>query len=238
MADAIEMDDMNPAGAGAAGGEAVAGAVAGAAGGEAVAAAAEGEAGNPIPGEAQNESFGTDPPSKILSIVDMIAIIAFYVGIDVGVSTLLFIKNVKNNWPYYKCQTNYMLLAGFFGYDTATNFQQCMQNMQSGYMTVLMEPANYLMTLTTSSIGGLTSSLNDVRDFMNNFRTNVSGGIANIFGVFLNLLVQIQRMIINLKDMVSKNVGIMTTSMYTMDTGMQAMKSTWAGPIGEVVRAL
>jgi len=185
-----------------------------------------------------DESFGTDPPSKVLSIVDMIAIIAFYVGIDVGVSTLLFIKNVKNNWPQYKCQTNYMLLAGFFGYDTEANFQQCMQNMQSGYMTVLMEPANYLMSLTTSSIGGLTSSLNDVRDFMNNFRTNVSGGVSNIFGVFLNMLVQIQLMIIKIKDMVSKNIGIMTTSMYTMDTGMQTMQSTWAGPIGKVVRAL
>jgi len=198
------------------------------------AANVEGGAANVV----EDDSFGTDPPSKVLSIVDVIAIIAFYVGIDVGVSTLLFIKNVKNNWPQYKCQTNYMLLAGFFGYDTEANFQQCMQNMQSGYMTVLMEPANYLMSLTTSSIGGLTSSLNDVRDFMNNFRTNVSGGVSNIFGVFLNMLVQIQLMIIKIKDMVSKNIGIMTTSMYTMDTGMQTMQSTWAGPIGKVVRAL
>jgi hypothetical protein len=208
-------------------------------------------AGNPIPGPGAGpgagagagagqggNGYGTDPPSKVLTVVDVIAIIAFYVGIDVGVSTLLFIKNVKNNWPHYKCQTNYMLFAGFFGYDTESNFQQCMQNMQSGYMTVLMQPANYLMSLTTSSIGGLTSSLNDVRDFMNNFRTNVSGGVFNIFGVFLNMLVQIQLMIIKIKDMVSKNVGIMTTSMYTMDTGMQAMQSTWAGPIGQVVRAL
>jgi hypothetical protein len=220
--------------AGGAGGAVAGAAVAGAGAGAVVVPVAA--AGEPV--AAQNEGFGTDPPSKILTIVDMVAIIAFYVGIDVGVSMLLFIKNVKNNWPQYKCQTNYMLLAGFFGYDTEANFQQCMQNMQAGYMTVLMEPANYLMSLTTTSIGGLTSSLNDVRDFMNNFRTNVSGGIANIFGVFLNLLVQIQRMIINLKDMVSKNVGIMTTSMYTMDTGMQTMKSTWAGPIGKVVRAL
>jgi hypothetical protein len=182
--------------------------------------------------------FGTDPPSKILTFVDVIAIIAFYIGLDVGVSTLIFIKNVKNNWPYYKCQTNYMLFSWFFGYDTETNFQQCMQNMQSGYMTVLMQPANYLMSLTTSSISGLSSSLNDVRNFMNNFRINVSDGVFNIFGVFLNMLVQIRLMIINIKDMVSKNIGIITTSMYTMDTGMQAMQSTWAGPIGKVVRAL
>lgn len=182
--------------------------------------------------------FGTDPPSKALNAIDMVAIVLFYIGLDIGVSTLLFIKNVKNNWPYYKCQTNYMLFSWFFGYDTETNFKQCMQNMQSGYMTVLMQPANYLMSLTTSSISGLSSSLNDVRNFMSNFRTNVSDGVSNIFGVFLNMLVQLRLMMITIKDMIGKNIGILTASLYTMDTSNQAMTSTWAGPIGQMVRAL
>ena len=191
------------------------------------------------PQEEQEETvFGTDPPSKVIAFVDVIVIILYYIGLDVGVSTLIFIKHVKENWPYYKCKTNYMIFSWFFGYDTETNFQQCMQTMQSGYMTVLMQPANYLMSLTTNSINGLSSSFNDVREFMNNFRTNVSEGIFNIFGVFLNMLIQIQMMIIKMKDMISKNIGIMTTSMYTMDTGMKSMQSAWAGPIGQVVRAL
>ena len=192
----------------------------------------------PAPAPSTNNNFGMDPPSKIITLAEMIVIILYYIGLDVGVSTLIFIKNVKENWPYYKCNTNYMLFAWFFGYDTETNFQQCMQTMQSGYMNILMQPANYLMSLTTSSIGELSSSLNDVRGFMNNFRTNLTGSISNIFGVFLNMLIQVQFMVIKMKDMISKNIGIMTTSMYTMDTGMQAMQSTWAGPIGKVVRAL
>ena len=182
--------------------------------------------------------FGVDPPSKIITLVDVTAIILYYMGLDVGISMLLLIKHVKDNWPLYKCKTNYMLFSWFFGFDTETNFQQCMQTMQSGYMTVLMQPANYLMSITTGSINGLTSSFNDVREFMNSFRVNVSGGIFNIFGVFLNMLIQIQMMIIKMKDMISKNIGIMTTSMYTMDTGMKTMQSTWNGPIGQVVRAL
>lgn len=192
----------------------------------------------PATAPSTNNNFGMDPPSKIITLAEMIVIILYYIGLDVGVSTLIFIKNVKENWPYYKCNTNYMLFAWFFGYDTETNFQQCMQTMQSGYMNILMQPANYLMSLTTSSIGELSSSLNDVRGFMNNFRTNLTGSISNIFGVFLNMLIQVQFMVIKMKDMISKNIGIMTTSMYTMDTGMQAMQSTWAGPIGKVVRAL
>jgi len=193
-----------------------------------------GQANNPV----VSDVFGTDPPSKVLNVIDMVAIVLFYIGLDIGVSTLLFIKNVKNNWPYYKCQTNYMLFSWFFGYDTETNFKQCMQNMQSGYMTVLMQPANYLMSLTSSSISGLSSSLNDVRNFMSNFRTNVSDGVSNIFGVFLNMLVQLRLMMITIKDMIGKNIGILTASLYTMDTSNQAMTSTWAGPIGQMVRAL
>lgn len=185
--------------------------------------------------------FGIDPPSKIITVMDVIAIIMFYIGLDVVISMLLLIKHVKENWSAYKCKTNYMFFAWLFGFDakaTETNFQQCMQTMQSGYMTVLMQPANYLMSITTGSINELTSSFNDVREFMNSFRINVSGGIFNVFGVFLNMLTQIQMMVIKMKDMISKNIGIMTTTMFTMDTGMKTMQSTWNGPIGQVVRSL
>lgn len=188
--------------------------------------------------EDQSIVFGIDPPSKIITLVDVTAIILYYIGLDFLLSMLLLIKHVQDNWPLYKCRTNYMFFSWFFGFDTETNFQECMQGMQTGYMKILMQPANYLMSITTSSINGLTSSFNDVREFMNKFRINLSDGIFNIFGVFLNMLIQIQMMVIKMKDMISKNVGIMATSMYTMDTGMKAMQSTWAGPIGDVVRAL
>ena len=182
--------------------------------------------------------FKSDPPSKTSTYAQAALIIAYYVGLDMGLAMLIMIKHVKDNWPAYKCSTNYMMLASFFGFDAETNFQQCMQTMQSGYMTVLMEPANYLMSATTSTIGGLSSSLNDIRGFMNNFRNNLTGSIQNIFGVFLNMLTQIQVMVINIKDMMAKSIGIMTTMMYTLDTSVQTMQNTWGGPIGQTVRAI
>ena len=182
--------------------------------------------------------FKSNPPSKISTYAQAVLIIAYYVGLDLGLAMLIMIKHVKDNWPVYKCSTNYMMLASFFGFDTETNFQQCLQTMQSGYMTVLMEPANYLMSVTTSPIGGLSSSLNDVRDFMNNFRNNLTSSIQNIFGVFLNMLTQIQVMVIKIKDTMAKSIGMMTTMMYTLDTTMQTMENTWAGPIGKTIRAI
>ena len=184
------------------------------------------------------DHFGFAPPSKGTTYVQVFLIIAYYVGLDIGISLLIFIKNIKTNWPLYKCSANYMMFASFFGYDTETNFQQCIQTMQSSYMSVLMEPANYLMSGITSSIGGLSSSLNDVRQFMNNFRVNLTGSIQNIFGVFLNMLTQIQIMVIKLKDMMAKTIGIMTTLMYTLDTSLQTTQNMWDGPIGKTVRAI
>jgi len=182
--------------------------------------------------------FGSDPPSKFATYLQMLLIVAYYVGLDVAVFALIYIKGVKDNWPLFKCSPIYMMTASFFGYDTETNFQQCIQTMQTGYMSVLMEPANYIMSVASGAIGGITDALNDVREFIDTFRTKLTGGIQNIFGVFLNMLVQIQVMVIKMKDMMSKNIGIMTTLMYTMDTSVQTMENTWAGPIGKVVRAL
>jgi hypothetical protein len=187
---------------------------------------------------ASPDVFKSNPPSKISTYAQAVLIIAYYVGLDLGLAMLIMVKHVKDNWPAYKCSTNYMMLASFFGFDAETNFQQCLQTMQSGYMTVLMEPANYLMSVTTSTIGGLSSSLNDVRDFMNNFRNNLTSSIQNIFGVFLNMLTQIQVMVIKIKDTMAKSIGIMTTMMYTLDTTMQTMENTWAGPIGKTIRAI
>jgi hypothetical protein len=184
------------------------------------------------------DQYGSDPPSKMSTYAQAVLIILYYVGLDLALAMVIMIKNVKANWPLYKCSTNYMMFASFFGYDTETNFQQCIQTMQSGYMTILMEPVNYLMSTTNNVIGGLSSSLNDVRDFINNFRNNLTSSIQNIFGVFLNMLTQIQVMVIKMKDTMSKTVGIMTTLMFTMDTSVKTMESTWAGPIGKVVRAI
>lgn len=192
----------------------------------------------PIAAPVAADQYGSDPPSKMSTYAQAVFIILYYVGLDLALAMVIMIKNVKANWPLYKCSTNYMMFASFFGYDTETNFQQCIQTMQSGYMTILMEPVNYLMSTTNNIIGGLSSSLNDVRDFINNFRNNLTSSIQNIFGVFLNMLTQIQVMVIKMKDTMSKTVGIMTTLMYTMDTSMQTMQSTWAGPIGKVVRAI
>lgn len=184
------------------------------------------------------EQFGSDPPSKFATNLQMLLIIAYYIVVNVVVFMMIYIKYIKDNWSLFQCSPTIMMTAWFFDVDTQTNFQQCIQNMQADYMDILLEPTNYVMSVASNAISSLTSALNNVREFMNNFRNKLTDSIKGIFGVFLNMLVQVQMMIIQMKDMISKIIGIMTTTMYTTDTAIKTMQSTWNGPIGEVVRAL
>ena len=44
-------------------------------------------------------------------------------------------ENIKKNWPKYKCNPMIMPFSGMFGHDEYTNFTECIQTMQSDYMS-------------------------------------------------------------------------------------------------------
>ena len=47
-----------------------------------------------------------------------------------------------------------------------------------------------------------------------------------------------QKLSISIKDSVGKMVGVLVTLMYTMDGSIKTMQSAWAGPPGQMVRAI
>ena len=147
-------------------------------------------------------------------------------------------KDIKDNWPEYRCNPTVMPFASQFGVDPSSNFTYCIQNMQTGFMGYLLEPVNYALSMVNSLGGEFTESIQSIRNVINNMRNFLSSIVQNIFGVFLNILIQFQKIIIAMKDMVGKIVGIITTLLYTMDGVIKAMQSAWGSPAGGVMRAL
>jgi hypothetical protein len=131
-----------------------------------------------------------------------------------------------------------MPFASVFGHDTASNFTYCIQNMQSNYMGYLMQPLHYNFGVMGNVAATLTQGLSDVRAFFNNIRNYVTSIVQSIFGVFLNILIEFQRVTIDMKDLFGKLIGIMATLMYTLTGAIMTMKSAWAGPPGQLTRAL
>ena len=55
------------------------------------------------------------------------------------------IKEIKENWPKYRCNPVYMPLSD----DMSADFTYCIQNMQTDYMGYLLQPLTYLATSLT-----------------------------------------------------------------------------------------
>lgn len=148
------------------------------------------------------------------------------------------LKKIKEEWPLYRCNPAVMPFATVFGEDTSKNFTYCIQNMQTNYMSYLMQPMMYNLNIMGSIGANITKTINDVRAFFDKIRTFITSIVGSVFAVFLNILIEFQRITISVKDLFAKLIGIMATLLFTLDGSIMTMNSTWAGPPGELVRAL
>jgi len=151
-----------------------------------------------------------------------------------GVFYFSQIAQIKANWPLYRCNPMYMMLAT----DVETNFVYCIQNMQSSFMGYLLQPLTFITNQASGLMSSFTDDINMVRAMFNKVRTLFSSIIQSVFGVFLNLIIEFQKITISIKDLIGKTIGIMVTLMYTIDGGVLTMQSAWNGPPGQMVQAL
>lgn len=172
-----------------------------------------------------------------LTILIIIIFIVLYIFNVLAVG----LKNIKENWPQYRCNPMVMPMAGALGPEgtkSGENFTYCIQTMQKEYMQYLLQPVNYNLDVLGTTAGSITNSLNSARAFFNNLRNMVKDVIESIFGVFLNLIIEFQKIMINIKDLFGKLVGVMATLMFTLSGSVMTMESAWAGPPGQMVRKL
>jgi hypothetical protein len=144
------------------------------------------------------------------------------------------IKDIKDNWPLYRCNPMYMPLSD----DMSSDFTYCIQNVTSSLMGYLLQPLTFI-TSSLSTLGGdFSNQLNSIREMFDKIRKMVSSIVQSIFGVFLNLVIEFQKIIMGMKDLIGKTIGILVTMMYVMDGSIKTMNSAWKGPSGQLVRAL
>ena len=158
-------------------------------------------------------------------------------GFIAQITVMMFLKSaleIRENWPIYRCNPPYWV----FSENISEDFTYCVQNTQMNMMGYLLQPLNYMVSSLTSIGGAFGDAINNIRVMFSSIRNFVSDIIQNVFGVFLNLIVEFQKIIISIKDMVGKMIGIVVTIMYVLDGSIKTMNSAWAGPTGQLVRAI
>ena len=141
---------------------------------------------------------------------------------------------IKKDWPKYRCNPMFMPLSDNVNED----FVYCIQNMQTSFMSYLLEPLTYIISNLTSMTDNITTDLNFARTFISNIRTFIGSIGELIMGIFLNIIIEFQKITISIRDLVGKMIGMVATMMYIMDGASKTIQSMWNGPSGQMVRAL
>lgn len=153
------------------------------------------------------------------------------IGIIYYLTTML---SIQDNWLENRCNPMYMPFAE----DVQSNFIYCIQNVQSNLMPYLLEPIHFILSMLTDFGGGISNSVNSMREVMNSFVGNTTNIFVNIYGAFMGLIIAFQRIVLGIQDMIGKLVGVVITLLYILQGTMDTMSSAWAGPPGQLVRAL
>ena len=170
----------------------------------------------------------------LLAVVIVLLFVLMYLSTIIAVG----LKNIKKDWPKYRCNPAVMPFAGQLGHDTMTNFTFCIGNIQKNLMGFFLSPVHYLLASMGNSGGILTDAVDDVRKLQSFARTAFGGIIEDVFGIFVNILIQFQKLIMHTKDLTMKILGVMASVLYMMDGSMKLGSSIWAGPPGEILRTL
>lgn len=159
--------------------------------------------------------------------------LAFFIQISL-IYYWFMLATIKKDWNTYRCNPMFMPFAD----DIEENFTYCIQNMQTNYMSYLLEPLNYLSSSLINIGGEFNTNINGIREMISVIRDFVTNIIQNVFGVFLNLVIEIQKMTISIKDLVGKIIGVVTVLLYVLSGSITTMESLWNGPPGQMVKAL
>ena len=134
-----------------------------------------------------------------------------YVNLSFGLFLLLiylyeYIKEIKNQWPKYRCNPIFMPLAD----NIQQNFQYCIQSGQASFMGHLLQPLTTAASEITDVLGQSTNDVNNIRKMFDKTRKFLSTIIQSIFELFLNLVIEFERITSETKEIISKQTTILT----------------------------
>ena len=174
-------------------------------------------------------------------------------GADIGLSILIVlifgslllfnvlaigVKNIKDNWPLYRCNPVIMPFATIFGHETGPNFIYCIQNMNLNFMPYLLDPINYFINNLTAEGEKIGENITGILGLGTGIEKAIMYFINDGFSIILNLYVVFQEILIKLRDTLNKMIGIITTLLFTLGGLQLTVESIWNGPVGGFTRTV
>ena len=151
---------------------------------------------------------------------------------------IINIKRIKDNWETYRCQPLVMPFAWMFGHDTSKNFAGCIQKIQGGVISGMLDPMRANMSALGANTSSVSSDMNVFRVSLTDIREKINSSIASVGSIFFNGIIELSRTFVTLQDTVGKLSGTMVTILHLLSGSIMTVQSTWAGIPGDLVKAL
>ena len=175
--------------------------------------------------------------SYFYDVMASILIFLVFGLIFLGLALAAMAKDIKKNWPKYKCNPMIMPLAGAFGKDPGKNFVECIGEIQGGFMSFFLGPLRLIMGVLGNIGGEIMNSMNFVRELVANVTGSLMEVLNGVFGIIFNVVIRFQLILISLKDLMMKILGIFMLIGYLFDGGRRTVQSAANGPIGLMIDA-
>jgi hypothetical protein len=131
------------------------------------------------------------------------------------------IKKIKDNWPVYRCNPLFMGLSD----NIAQDFAYSVQNMQTDFFSILIEPMNIIVSGLSSLGTILSDNILSITNLISDLRFNITELFENVFSMFGNIIVVFEKLGFSLIDIFKRIIGGLAIAVYGTMTGMYGIGS-------------
>jgi hypothetical protein len=170
-----------------------------------------------------------EPKHELWSVANALAFLIFlvlvFIGSFTGLSTLVDIQHIKNDWANQRCSPLIMPFAGFFGENTAKNFEFCMGKIFTMHSAPQMDSVGSMFGSFTGLLSRVFNSISSMRNTI----ASLGGGINVIFQEFTDRITMffftLRMSAIRLKMLFGRIYAILFSVMYMGLSGITGMTS-------------
>lgn len=148
------------------------------------------------------------------------------------------LKKIEENWETYRCNPLVMPMAGLIGKNPTENMAECIKNMQSGYMSILMQPIDMNFSILTDIASGVTAKIAETMSFIDGLRGMIGSITVGMFGTFSSIMSGFALSMMAVRDLVSRLTATTFLLLYSITSLLNGGRSLWNGAPGSGVRGL
>lgn len=156
-------------------------------------------------------------------MLGFVLITLIFIGALIGFSKILNIKEIKSNWPKYRCRPDVMFMADFYGHDSNENMEFCLQNGFQERAKQALGPFYTYLGKFVEILMTLLKSINSIRMIF----ATIIGSVTQVFSEFSTriqtLMYTIQNTAIRIKFLMGRIFATMNAVIFM---GMSGIKAT------------